>query len=175
MSRRGLLTGAFLCLFAAPASALPDGADWSHDGGPGRPDCSACHFDAAPLRQDARLTLDGLPARIESGARYELVLSLTVETLKVAGFVLRAEMNGEEAGAFEPLSEGLETKGGALRSTAEGARPQAPGRAVWRFRWIAPENITGPVRFYVAANAGNDDLSPFGDQVFLSAFEASGR
>jgi hypothetical protein len=175
VSLRGLLTGAFVCLLAAPASALPDGADWSHDGGPGRPDCSACHFDAAPLRQDARLTLVGLPERIEPGAGYDLVLTLSAETLKVAGFVLRAEMNGAEAGVFEPLSEGLEAKGGALRSTASGARPQAPGRAVWRFRWIAPEKFAGPVRFYVAANAGNDDLSPFGDQVFLSAFEASGR
>ncbi|MBB5518871.1 choice-of-anchor V domain-containing protein [Amphiplicatus metriothermophilus] len=175
MSLRNLPAGAFLLFLAVPAWALPDGADWSHDGGPGRPDCSACHFDAAPLRQDARLTLDGLPERIEPGARYDLALTLSAETLKVAGFVLRAEMNGAEAGAFEPLGEGLEAKGGALRSNAKGARPDAPGRVVWRFRWTAPEELAGPVRFYVAANAGNDDLSPFGDQVFLSVFQSSGR
>lgn len=171
MRRRALLCAAVLA--ATPAAATPNGAAWSYDGGPGRSDCAECHFDSAPRRQDAALVLHGLPESIAPGRAYDLTLRLSAKGTRKAGFLLRAEFEDVEAGRFEPLEEGLEAKGGALRSTAP-APPNADGEIVWRFRWIAPDDVGARALFYVAANAANDDQSPFGDQIFLSVFEAPG-
>lgn len=157
---------------AGPAAASPDGAPWDHYGGRGRADCTECHFDAAALRQSEKLVLSGLPAAVEAGAAYDLTLTLRDDAMAAAGFLIASERAGAPAGVFETLEDGLEAEGATLRSTRP--RPFAgEGRAVsWRFRWTAPAELPDAVEFHIAANAGNDDASPFGDRIFLSVFKA---
>lgn len=162
---RRLASAALIALGAAfPAFAAPDGAAWDHDGGPGRPDCTACHFDGEAERESDALILEGLPQGARPGARYEFVLRLAHPDLAIAGFVMTAQ-----AGAFESADDRTEAKNGAIRSTLKGAAPAAPGEAAWRFVWIAPDDAQGEIAFHIAANAGNDDASPFGDRIFLSS------
>ncbi len=157
---------------AATAQAMPGAVPWDHYGGPGRPDCTACHFDAEAIAQSPALRLEGLPERAVSGNTYELALSLKADGLLTAGFLIGAEAHasqGRDASAGDFLSADNRTQAGegALRSTAEGARPAARGVTEWRFSWHAPENFVGTVTMHIAGVAANDDLSPLGDRVHL--------
>ena len=160
-----------LALVASPALAAPEGAPWTQDGGPGRPDCTQCHFDGKAIRQSQAVYLDGLPAAVVAHETYELSLNIEYSDLITAGFLITAESGGGPAGAFQPTDNRTSANGAALRSTKEGVRQETPDKARWTFRWTAPARIDGPVIFYVAANASNDDASAFGDQIFLSTFE----
>jgi hypothetical protein len=160
---------AALLVVCGEAVAAPEGAPWDHDGGPGRRDCSLCHFDSEAARQAQALSLEGLPAKACAGATYQLSLHLDDPALKSAGFLITAEMSGRGAGAFAAIDARTEANGAALRSTKAGVRQETkPAR--WEFRWTAPASIDGPIIFYVAANASNDDASAFGDKIFLSSF-----
>jgi hypothetical protein len=155
----------------SPAAAHPDGAPWDRYGRPGGPDCTECHFDAPPQRQSETLILSGLPAAAEAGAKYDLLLTLR-NGEGIAGFLIASESGGGPAGVFEAPDEGLEAEGAALRSTRPRAFAGEQGSVSWGFRWSAPADMSDTVEFYVAANAGNDDASPFGDRIFLSVFRA---
>jgi hypothetical protein len=161
-----------LALVASPALAAPEGAPWNQDGGPGRLDCTQCHFDGKAIRQSEAVHLDGLPAAVVAHETYELSLNIEYSDLITAGFLITAESGGRPAGAFQPIDTRTSANGAALRSTREGLRHGAPGSAKWTFRWTASASVDGPITFYVAANASNDDASAFGDQIFLSTFEA---
>lgn len=151
---------------AAPSLALarPDGAPWDHDGGPGRPDCTACHFDGAPTRgEPSPFMLEGLPATARPGASYSLRLRIDDPSVARAGFLMTAEANGAPAGAFMVSDATTQAHGAAIRSV-----DAAP--AGWRFTWTAPPALAGDVMFYLAANAADDDASPFGDRIHLAVF-----
>jgi hypothetical protein len=41
--------------------------------------------------------------------------------------------------------------------------------------WKAPEKLPPEIVFYLSANAGNDDNSPFGDFIYLDTFRVRAR
>ena len=149
---------------APAAGAHPGAAPWEADGAPGRQSCATCHFEAEPVKDSAALTLVGLPAKIEAGKVYELTLTLKHAGMKVAGFLVAA------AGGTFVAGEGVEVQGAAARSTL--AKAKQADVATWRFSWRAPEAALREAAFYLSANAGNDDQSPFGDIIYLSTMGA---
>jgi hypothetical protein len=151
-------------VLAPAAGAHPGAAPWEADGKPGRQSCEACHFEAAPVKGSVALSLAGLPAKIEPGHVYELTLTLRHAGMKVAGFLVSA-MGGTFAGG-----EGVEVEGAAARSTL--ARAKQADVAIWRFSWRAPEKTLREAAFFVSANAGNDDQSPFGDTIYMDVVTA---
>jgi hypothetical protein len=160
------------CLWAGMAQAMPGSMPWDHAGGPGRPDCTACHFDAAAVSPSPALRLTGLPERAVSGTSYDLVLRLGTENLETAGFLISADARGPagerlSAGTFTPANGRTEAGESAIRSTVAGARQTEPGAAEWRFSWQSPGGFSGMVTIYAAGIAANDDQSPLGDQVHL--------
>lgn len=152
-----------LCL-APAAAAHPGAAPWEADGRPGRDNCATCHFEAEPVRGGAALTLGGLPEQIEPAKVYELTLTLKHDGMKVAGFLVSAA-----GGRFEP-GEGVEVQADAARSTL--AKAKQGDVATWRLSWRAPEEMLREAAFYLSANAGNDDQSPFGDVIYLDVVKA---
>lgn len=162
---------AVLWIAAGVARAMPGAMPWDHAGGAGRPDCTACHFDAGAVKQSAALHVTGLPEKAVSGKTYDLTLRLETDGLVTAGFLMRAETGEADAdmtsGRFLPADERTEANDGAIRSTQAGAAPAAPGTAQWRFSWKAPADLEGDLTFYIASVAGNDDASPLGDRVHL--------
>ena len=171
---RRLALSALIWALIAPVavSAEPMGAPFSHDGAPGRPDCTSCHFDGDAVQQSAALRLEGAPARIAVGEQYSLELVYSGDA-SAAGFVLSAWIDGAPAGAFENPGDGLHASGASIRS--EQPRERQGDSIRWRFSWRAPAAITckcAPV-FYIALNAANMDASPFGDTIYVSAFSGN--
>ncbi len=117
------------------------------------------------MKGSPALSLAGAPVKIEPGKVYELTLTLKHAGMKVAGFLVSA------AGGTFTGGEGVEVQGAAARSTLEKAKQGDV--ATWRFSWRAPEEVLREAAFYVSANAGNDDQSPFGDTIYLDVVKAS--
>jgi hypothetical protein len=157
-----MLAPAFV--LAPAAGAHPGAAPWEADGRPGRQSCATCHFEAEPVKGSAALSLAGLPGKIEPGKVYDLTLTLKHAGMKVAGFLVSA-MGGTFVGG-----EGVEVQGAAARSTL--AKAKQADAATWRFSWRAPQDELREAAFFVSANAGNDDQSPFGDIIYMDVVKA---
>jgi hypothetical protein len=180
----------FAALLALPAAATslartyPESPPVAHTGGFGEPTCHACHFDYDPDMPDGVLTIEGLPEVFDAGQTYRLMVVLTRTGMGIAGFELAArfaegEHAGTQAGVFEPTDDRTEiTPGGKpavsyVHHTRAGTALAAPDTARWSLRWTAP--ATGNVIFHVAANAANDDASPFSDHVYTAALAVASR
>jgi len=162
-------------LLANPARAAPDGAEWGVAEEPAG--CGGCHLapaattDAAALdppavsAASAALDIEGLPANPAPGQRYVLLIALDDPALRNAGFLLSVRAEGGAPGRLIADDVRVETDAHLARSTWEGSFVAEPGSARWPLIWEAPAAPTGPVRFELWANAGNNDLSPLGDRV----------
>lgn len=135
----------------------PDGAPWGHAGAPDMNGCQACHWDNAVETASPRLSLEGLPARFEPGARYALTIILSGAGA-TNGFQLVAS-----AGRFEPVSSTTQAEGASVRSMLSAGN--------WPIVWIADDS-NAPVRFWLAVNDANGDASEFGDRILLREFES---
>ncbi len=158
---RGVLLAATL-LASPPAAAFSEGAPWDMTREEG---CGACHFDNPPVEDSPALTLEGLPAEIVPGALYRLTLRLADPELARAGYFASSWRAGAEAGRFSAEDGRSEASGAKARSTEAGSLPADGGAAEWRLDWQAPEDLDGPLRFEVWANAANDDGSPLSDRI----------
>jgi hypothetical protein len=68
-------------------------------------------------------------------------------------------------GTFAAVDDRVETKDARARSTLSGSVVTGPDTTSWQFEWRAPQELRGPIRFVVTANAANDDGSPLGDVI----------
>jgi hypothetical protein len=155
--------------------------------------CVNCHqtFDGlGNLRPNLNLPGGGveildLPAEYEAGAIYPIRVRLwsdstvSIPTRKW-GFQLTAvrESDGEGGGLFQlPDADTLQFKAGSgdfasrlyVEHTALGNRDGLVGPIEWTLSWIAPDPPVGTVRFFVAGNAANGNLSPSGDFIYTSS------
>ena len=179
--KRGAAAALGVTLAAAPLaaaagylSAYPDAPPPGTTGGFGEPTCVSCHFASTPDTLGA-LSLRGLPAVLEPGRTYELVVELAREDMAAAGFQLSARFasgpaRGRQAGAFRVLGDetAITPQSGVefVHQTLAGAVPSTSGLGRWRIEWTAPGEDSPSVRFHVAANAANGDESPLGDRVY---------
>ena len=149
-----------LLLLAGTALAKPPYATWDSVL-PGSVDaCQSCHFDHDAVRDSALIRVDGLPPVVAPGAVHEVVLTLNAEGARTGAFLARFD-SGRVIGA----AAGLEVRGAAVRAIEPLAMP-----ARWSFRWQAPV-APGAIALMVAANAANDDASPFGDMTHYARRE----
>jgi len=161
-----------------PARAVNgDGPPPAHTGGFGEPTCLECH-EGGPLNDpDGALTLEGVPDRFTRGRRYDLTVALRHPALARAGFELSVRYaggsaTGRQAGRLVAGSPGVGVTLDTARAVvyahqiAAAAGVESAGQARWSLRWEAPRTPTGAVVFHVAANAANDDNSPFGDLIY---------
>lgn len=152
---------AILLAAGLPAASLayPDGPPWGHAGVDGGEDCTACHFQWDAVQASEQIVIDGLPARYEAGACYDLVVQV-LDSGDTNGFELAAT-----GGRFEAADATTQTNGGAAHSVATGDS--------WTVRWTAPDDPDAPVRFWLAVNAANGDDSEFGDRIHLKNWEVA--
>jgi len=158
---------------APQAAAHPGAAPWEADGRPGRDSCSTCHFESGPVRNSDQLKLQGLPAKVEPGRSYDLIVTLKHAGMKVAGFLLSLDPVASGAVPFKAGSDKVETKDAAIRSTLASTKQKDEAR--WTLTWRAPDKLPAEIVFYLSANAGNDDQSPLGDRIYLNAVTAKTR
>lgn len=156
-----------------------DGPPLAHTGGFGEPTCTECHAGEGVNDPQGSLRLSGLPPSYEPGRTYVLLVELERPGMTRAGFELavRSESGaapGAQAGRLAAADSAV-----AVRDTSSGVRYAMqtlagsvvrPPAARWRMLWTAPSRGADSVVVNAAANAANDDNSPFGDFVYVRAW-----
>lgn len=152
----------------------PDRLDGPFTGGFGEQTCHSCHFDYDINMDRGSLTIEGISDSYQPGISIDITVTVESERLEIGGFQLTSRFeDGTQAGGFDwdgdnlmftpSVSEDVQY----LQHTAAGTRPTGDRKVSWTFTWQAPENNEGPVIFNIAANAGNDDDSSFGDWIYV--------
>ena len=169
-----LLAGAAVLAQGRYVTGPPPG----HTGGFGEPTCYACHYDAEPNTGPGSLALRGLEAGYQPGATRRITVELASPGMRRGGFELAVRFAsgpaaGQQAGTLRALDERVAVTDSAGVQYAHhvevGSDLVAPDTARWVLAWTAPEDGGDVVVFHMAANAANDDLSPFGDLIFTDS------
>lgn len=153
------------------ADLNPDHIQGAFTGGFGEETCRSCHFDYDLNMDGGSLTVEGISESFSSETEYEIVVTVESEQLEVGGFQLTARHeDGSQAGTFDWSGDRLRFTPNIdgdvqyLQHSEEGTSPTGEREASWSFVWTPPES--GNVIFNIAANAGNDDDSSFGDWIY---------
>jgi len=152
----------------------------AHTGGFGEPTCYACHMESEPNTGEGALVLRGLDGVYEPGATHRVTVELTSPHMRRGGFQLAVRFAegpaaGKQAGTLRALDErvGITTDTTGIQYAHHleaGTELTAPGTARWIFEWTAPHGAGDDVVvFHIAANAADDDASPFGDLIFTDS------
>jgi hypothetical protein len=166
-------TGAFV---SAGTARNPESPPPAHTGGFGEPTCLACHFEGEINEGAGGLSVSGVADRTRAGV-HTLTIRLEHPNMAVGGFMLSARFTdgaaaGQQAGSLRG-GDGVALS--ALDDVQYASHTLASTRATdgereWRVEWDAREvPADSRVVFHVAANAGNDDASPFGDYVYATS------
>jgi len=154
----------------------PEPLDGPFTGGFGEQSCHSCHFDHDLNDSRGKLLIKGISTSYEPDQVYEIEIKLEHEEMKNGGFQLTARFeDGTQAGEFEWVNDRLtytpERRVGTevkyVQHSAEGSELTGNRKSNWVFYWKAPAGGDKPIIFNIAANAGNDDLSAFGDWIYL--------
>jgi hypothetical protein len=102
-------------------------------------------------------------------------VTLRHDGLRTAGFQIAARLeDGTQAGALLPDPDDAGRTDVTAADGIQYAHHSYPGSragngvARWSVTWKAPDALT-PVSFNAAAVAGDDDISPLGDFVYVAA------
>lgn len=153
----------------------PENLDGAFTGGFGEQTCRSCHFDYDLNMEGGSLTIEGFSRTYEPGNRYEVTVTIHSERLELGGFQMTARFeDGTQAGKFSWQGDRLMFTPSAsvtgdvqyLQHSREGTSPTGEREIRWTFTWTAPEKENGQVIINVAANAGNNDDSSFGDWIY---------
>jgi hypothetical protein len=152
----------------------PEHLDGPFTGGFGELTCHSCHFDYDLNMYGGSLTVDGLPDNYQPGNSYNLTVTVESSHLENGGFQMTARFeDGSQAGSFNwdgdhlmytpKISEEVKY----LQHTRQSTSPTEDREVSWNFVWTAPKSATGSIIFNIAANAGNNDDSSFGDWIYV--------
>lgn len=156
---------------AIHAPPHPDTPPPAHTGGFGEKTCQACHFDGPVSPGDDFVSI-GVPEAWQPGKAYALTVRFSSPGMLRAGFELSVRHpDGRQAGALAETDDRVQTSelGGVLyASQSEAGSFARADTARWTVAWTAP--LAGDsLRLHLAANAGNGDNSPLGDNVYVLA------
>lgn len=152
--------------------AFSSGASPGTSGAPGEGTCGQCHQNGP---DDGSLTIQGVPAEYDFQQTYSITVSLEDPGQARWGFQLTA-IDGANLAAgtitvTEPGATSKSTGGGKdyLNHTVSGTYAGTPdGPVTWSFDWTAPASDMGPISFYAAGNAANNDLGTGGDNIYTT-------
>jgi hypothetical protein len=154
-------------------------------GGFGEPSCQQCHFDNPLNAPGGAFSLLGVPAQYEPSQKYQITIRLSREDTIRGGFEIAARFGagsekGKQAGAWRVLDNRAQVIRADddpallfVQHTVEGTLGTARGANTWSVEWTAPAAADAPVEFNAAANAANDDASPLGDYIYVTAAHSS--
>ncbi|MCC5940923.1 MAG: hypothetical protein JJU37_05220 [Balneolaceae bacterium] len=153
----------------------PDHLDGPFTGGFGELTCHSCHFDYDLNMDGGRLKVEGLKDSFERGKSYEITVSIKSDHLENGGFQMTSRFqDGTQAGEFNwdgnhvMLTPSISDEVYYLQHSETGTRPTGDREVTWTFFWNSPNHKSDQkVVFNVAANAGNDDDSAFGDWIYV--------
>jgi hypothetical protein len=187
MIKKILLISPVLFL-AAAMDIASNAAPASSTGAPGENDCttSGCHTTYVANSGPGSVKI--LPESFdgyEPGKTYTISVEASQNAITRFGFQLVALANRDQAntGAFVILdgssNQVIPGYGNladrkymtyTFKSTNASA---TPGTKIWTFMWTAPAENVGPITFYAAAIAGDNDGTDSGDQCYTSSRKIS--
>jgi len=175
------LAVAVVCVMAVSPSSV-----WAWRAGPppgrtGSPDslgatCTQCH-GATPGSGSVEIL--GVPGSYSPGAIYDLTVRVSDPVQAGGGFQISVEdVIGAHIGTLS-VTDAVNTKlnetdPNFLNHTSTGVDNAVAGwvgagnSASYNLRWQAPASDAGPVTFWVAGNAINNNLSSTGDIIYLT-------
>lgn len=155
------------------------GLSGGYNGSPGglSRNCTQCHAAASTSRRGG-VEILGLPDEYQADAEYDLIVRISDPDQEGAGFQLSAETDdGDQAGNWIVIDSDrtqVNSESNWINHTAEGVDisvetwESSGNSAEYSVRWQAPSDNAGPVTFWAAGNAINDDQSNDGDHVYLA-------
>ena len=165
---------------------LTTGAPPSSAGAPGETTCakSGCHT-GQNVNSGTGITSFTFSDNIETyspGETYPITVSITQDGINRFGFECVAIVNNDStnAGTFiitnavrtQVLPGSKEFEGREyVTYTYNGTNPYTDGVGKWSFDWQAPATDVGPVTFYIATVAANNDGTDDGDLVYTKMYE----
>ncbi|GAA5522641.1 hypothetical protein Asal01_02603 [Fodinibius salicampi] len=152
----------------------PEHLTGAFTGGFGEETCRSCHFDYDLNPGGGSLEITGIPAKISGKERIHIEITVEREALGAAGFQLSARYpNGQQAGSFDIAGKDRMMYSRTVPDSLEYVQhsevatdPTEENSGSWTLTWVAPESVSGPVFFNIAANAANGDQSEFGDFIY---------
>ncbi len=155
------------------------GAPTGTTGAPGEDTCVVCHSTSALNSGPGKVTITFPGAGTYTpGQTVRVRVTLEDPTAARWGFNLtvRKESSSDFVGAFAlpstptPAVAAIRNQGTAryVTHSANGTFRAQSGQAAWEVDWTAPAAGTGPVRFYVAGNAANNNGANSGDRIYSS-------
>lgn len=140
--------------------------------------CSNCHVFETGF---GSVEIIGLPAAYEPNGTYDLIVRVQDEAQFGAGFQFSAEADEDLVGVIiqtDEINTQLIDAGGGriyIGHSGDGVNDsidnwEARGRSVdYTFQWQAPPTDVGPIRFFAAGNAIDDDHWLDGDHTYLKS------
>jgi len=172
----------------AVAYAFSSGPPAGSVGAPGENPlaCASCH--GGPLNPDTRgsIMMSGIPANYVPGQRYPLMVTVSHPDAdrRRWGFQITVlTQNGNQpAGSLVVTNPSLTRlliggPGGNrqyIEHTTPGTGRGMRGGMSWSFDWVAPSQNMGPVVFYAAGSAANDNGNQSGDKIYTTSVVANG-
>lgn len=168
----------------SPAGILTTGAPPGHTGAPGEETCAraGCHDSNSPNTGSALLsvTINNSNNEYIPGNTYNVTVSVAQPDIYRFGFEFTALKSGDSlAVGTIILTDNVRTQKmiGTNQYTGReyvtynyaGTSPVSSGKGEWTFQWIAPQQNTGNVVFYVAAVSANNDATDGGDQTYTTS------
>lgn len=161
---------------------MSGGAPSASTGAPSEKHCasSGCHSDFEPNSGSATLSVsletNGIK-EYQPGKTYPITVSVSNPDIIRFGFQVVALRNSDNgnAGIIKLLDSqrtqilsgyGIIADRRYITYTYEGTNAISNGYGEWSFEWTAPEASEGPITFYIASLAANDDGTDSGDHTY---------
>lgn len=164
-------------LKGSPARANSGGPPTRLTGAPGEGNCTECHLGAAVNSGSGTLTITGLPATYTPNQEINVTVTLSQAGRVRFGFQLTAiDDQGRKAGDLTLTDTARTTLGNGtvqnnlrqyINHTFDGT--SGSGQNSWSFRWKAPAQSAGRVRFFAAGNAANNNGTNGGDLIYTTS------
>lgn len=166
-----------------------NGAPLGSTGAPGELTCgkAGCHVGDNGLNNInnntgiLNISVNGNIAQYVPNQIYTVTVSMSQNAIQRFGFSLTALGNDNLSIGNLIVTENTTTQklDGVLQYvgkeymtyTAAGTSPTAVGQREWTFQWQAPAQYEGPVKFYAAAVAADDDGTDNGDWVYTTVYD----
>lgn len=161
------------------ALSYSSGPPLGKTGAPGESTCRDCHSDFPLNSGNGKFDFTIPPPIYKPGENYTFWVKLQDPGQRRWGFQLTSlDPSNDGAGDLSPGnsdSTAVQTSGGRqyLAQKSLGTwRGVADGPVTWRVEWQAPLAGTGPVTFYAAGNAANNDGDTDGDYIYTMSQSA---
>lgn len=163
-------TGSAFAFSAGPLDELT--------GAPNEENCTQCHVGNTLNDADGSLMLT-IPGTYEPNEIYTVVVNLSRTGQSKWGFEMTAlDGDGARAGSFAAddaantqVSEANSKQ--YIKQTFDGTATGTDDAHSWEFQWTAPDADIGPITFYAAGNAADNDFTPAGDYIYTTAAEST--